>query len=66
MGKDVEAYWIRQDNWFLSWNDGSKEVLLFDVDKDPQNNENVASQNLETMRALTQKIKNWKAQKSVE
>ena len=42
MGKKIEAYWARTDDWFFKWNLTTKTIGLYDMNKDPQNNNNLA------------------------
>ena len=35
MGKDVEAYWIRKDQWFFNTNLTDQNSALYNIDEDP-------------------------------
>ena len=41
MGKDVEAYWIRKDQWFFNTNLTDQNSALYNVYEDPFCNDNV-------------------------
>lgn len=41
MGRTVDAYWVRMDNWFLRWHVTDRSIELFDVGIDPLNKNNV-------------------------
>lgn len=63
MGDHVEGYWVREDNWFLRWHVDQDELELFDVQKDPSNNINVAQENPEILEQLWNKAKAFQAEK---
>lgn len=45
MGRTIEAYWVRMDNWFLRWHATDQELELFDLDVDPLNLNDVSQEN---------------------
>jgi len=45
MGRTIEAYWVRMDNWFLRWHATDQELELFDLDIDPLNLNDVSQEN---------------------
>lgn len=63
MGKTVEGYWLRNEQWFFKWNLTLGTKALFDMEKDPRNEENVAEQNAELVEELTSQIEDWKRSK---
>lgn len=64
MGKKVEAYWIRNENWFFSWNLSLDEVRLFNMNNDPLNNLDLSSDNVELIDKFKNKILDWKKTKT--
>ena len=56
MGKDVDAYWIREDNWFYSLNKTDDSESLYDIKKDPFCNSNVINNYPELISGLKDKI----------
>jgi arylsulfatase A-like enzyme len=60
MGKDIEAYWLRNDQWFFSWNLTLKTQELFNMTQDPFNDYNVAKEHPEKVEAFVEKIKVWR------
>ncbi|MDB4727888.1 hypothetical protein OAF63_03780 [Saprospiraceae bacterium] len=64
MGKDIEGYWIRNKDWFFNWDMTSGVKLLFDMNKDPLNSENLAERELELVADFSRKVEDWKAEKA--
>ena len=56
MGKDVEAYWARENEWFYSLNKTDDIELLFDVEKDPLCNLNLSTKYPELVSSFRYKI----------
>ena len=42
MGRHIEGYWVRKDNWFLRWHVTDNELELFDLNKDLRNDNDVS------------------------
>lgn len=63
MGKDIEGYWMRTGNWFFNWDAKTDEKMLFDVEKDPENNENLATEYPGLVRDFMERLKKWKMEK---
>ena len=61
MGRKAKAYWIRQDHWFLSWDTESGEKRLYDVQRDPREDSNLASEHPELVEDLVARIQAWRA-----
>ena len=66
MGKPTEGYWIRDEDWFLSWNITEKEINLYDIKIDQNNNNNRADQKPEIVETMIKKIKTWKDERNRE
>ncbi len=64
MGKKVEAYWIRNEDWFFSWNLTLDKVSLFDMNADPLNNLNLSKNNVEIVDEFKNRILDWKKMKT--
>ncbi|HBH48190.1 MAG TPA: hypothetical protein DDX98_06095 [Bacteroidales bacterium] len=62
MGRNLEGYWIRTRNWFFNWDATTGEKLLFDMNKDPNNDFNLADKNPKLVAEFTTKIETWKKQ----
>ncbi|MBT8228978.1 MAG: sulfatase-like hydrolase/transferase, partial [Bacteroidia bacterium] len=60
MGKDVEAYWLREGNWFFSWNMTFSEKKLFDTRKDPRNELELSAKYPDLVDRFTDEIISWK------
>jgi uncharacterized sulfatase len=63
MGRHVEGYWVRKDNWFLRWHVTDDQVELFDLTNDLRNNTNVAGEFpsvVEELQAVAQSYKDDK------
>ena len=66
MGKPTEGYWIRDEDWFLSWNITEKEINLYDIKIDQNNDNNLADQKPEIVKTMIEKIKIWKDERKRE
>ncbi len=62
MGRKVDGYWVRTPEWFFKWNKTTEEVGLYDMYKDPSNNENLMDDNPELVADFQQRITDWRAQ----
>ena len=60
MGKPTEGYWIRDEEWFLSWNITENHIGLFDMKIDQNNDMNLASEKPEMVSKMKERIKEWK------
>lgn len=63
MGKDTEGYWLRSGVWFFNWDMTTGKKQLFQVKKDPQNNENVVDFFPKEVEDFSKKILDWKRSK---
>lgn len=63
MGKTVEAYWLRNENWFFKWNLTTEEIALFDMNNDPFNNQNLSAENESLVEEMKSKVMAWKESK---
>lgn len=64
MGMNIEAYWARTDNWFFQWNLTLETIALFDMSKDPKNDNNLAESNPDLVKEFQQKVKTWKQERT--
>jgi len=64
MGMKIEAYWARTDEWFFQWNITLETIALFDMNKDPRNDNNLAEANPEIVKEFQQKIESWKRERA--
>ena len=44
MGRHVEGYWVRKNNWFLRWHKTDNQIELFDLTNDLRNNNDVSAE----------------------
>ena len=65
MGRPVEGYWLRDKNWFFRWNVTDNEIGLYDMQKDPNNDVNLAVENPDLVGLFSQKIETWKKKKDL-
>ena len=66
MGKKVEGYWMRTADYFFNWNMTTGERALFDMEKDPNNDRNLADLNPELVKQFSQEILSWRSTKIIE
>ncbi|WP_299365789.1 sulfatase-like hydrolase/transferase [Winogradskyella sp.] len=64
MGMKIEAYWARTNDWFFQWNLTTETIGLFDMNKDPRNDNNLAEANPEKVKEFQQRIENWKEERT--
>ncbi len=64
MGMKIEAYWARTDDWFFQWNLTLETIALFDMNKDPRNDNNLAESNPELIKEFKDKIEAWKKERN--
>lgn len=64
MGMKIEAYWARTNDWFFQWNLTLETIALFDMNKDPRNDNNLAEANPDLVKEFQRKIENWKQERS--
>ena len=62
MGLDTEYWWIRKDEWFLSWDQTQNNVMLFDIGEDPFSKINLAEKRLDIKSGLMKELEVWKNQ----
>jgi hypothetical protein len=63
MGRDVEAYWIREQNWFFNWNITDNKQSLYDIENDPYCNNDEIINNPEIALRLKDAITKWRKEK---
>lgn len=63
MGKSIEGYWLRNNDWFFKWNMTDSIIGLYDMKKDPKNNNDLHTDNPEEVKRLQSKILKWRAMK---
>lgn len=66
MGRHVEGYWVRKDNWFLRWHATDKEKELFDLNTDLRNNNDVSFDYPELTKELQKIAIDYKNQKGTD
>lgn len=65
MGMKIEAYWARTNDWFFKWNLTTKTIGLYDMNKDPRNDNNLAALNPDIVADFKQKIELWKNERGL-
>lgn len=63
MGRHVEGYWVRKDNWFLRWHKTDEQVELFDLTNDLRNNNDVSGEFPGVVEDLQNLAKAYKEEK---
>ena len=63
MGQPTEGYWLRNKEWFFSWNVTKGEKALYDMQRDPYSNHNLARTKAELVDKFTEKIELWRQSK---
>ncbi len=66
MGRHIEGYWVRKDNWFLRWHVTDDEIEIFDLNNDLRNEINLASQFPEVKDELISIAKQFKEDKGLD
>lgn len=59
MGRDARGYWLREDDWFFSWDLDLDEVRLVDLATDPMSETNLAEANPERVARYRQAVEAW-------
>lgn len=59
MGKPAEGFWLRNEKHHYVWDIGNDVELLFDMEKDPVNEVNIASENQELLAVFKGQISQW-------
>ncbi|MEL6852825.1 MAG: sulfatase-like hydrolase/transferase, partial [Bacteroidota bacterium] len=60
MGRKLEGYWLRNAQWFFRWNATDEIKGLFDMEKDPRNDHDLAADYPELVKDFTQQINDWR------
>lgn len=63
MGRHVEGYWVRKNNWFLRWLVTDDEIQLFDLRNDLHNDHDVSKEFSKEFSALKALADTYKAAK---
>jgi len=66
MGRHVEGYWLRKDNWFLRWHVTDDQVELFDLTSDLRNNNDLSKELPSVAENLLKIAKTYKEEKGVD
>lgn len=66
MGRHIEGYWVRKDNWFLRWHVTDDQLELFDLTKDLRNVNNVSEEFPNVVVELQDMAKAYKAEKGMD
>ena len=62
MGRKLDGYWMRTKDWFFNWNATDSVYSLYDMNKDPRNNIDLAEAHPEKVMEFKAKIIEWKEQ----
>ena len=60
MGKSIEGYWVRNEEWFFNWNVTENTKSLYDMQKDPHNDFNLSEKYPKIVEDFSDKILHWK------
>lgn len=63
MGRHVEGYWVRKDNWFLRWLYTDDDIQLFDLNNDLLNEHDVSEKFPAEFAELRSLAESYKAEK---
>lgn len=66
MGRHIEGYWVRKDNWFLRWHVTDNQIELFDLTKDLRNDIDVSKEFPAVVDNLKNRAKAYKAEKGMD
>ncbi len=66
MGQLAEGFWMRPPKYHYVWDIGNEEELLFDMEKDPKNDENIAAENQDLIAGFKEEILDWKEKMGIE
>ncbi len=61
MGRQVEAYWYRDQEWFYQQNLTTEQEMLYQMSIDPNNDNNVVAEHPAVVEAIQAEIEQWKA-----
>ena len=59
MGKNIEGYWLRNQDWFFKWNKTDNIKALFDMKADPMNNKDLSGAEAEKVAEFSSQIDSW-------
>ena len=66
MGRHIEGYWVRKDNWFLRWHVTDNQLELFDLSRDLRNNTDVSNKFPNVVEQLQNMAKDFKTEKGMD
>ena len=66
MGRHVEGFWVRKDNWFLRWHVTDDELELFDLTTDLRNDHDVSQEFPGVLEELQELAKSFKTEKGTD
>ncbi len=66
MGRHIEGYWVRKDNWFLRWHVTDDELQLFDLKADLRNDKDVSAKHPKVLEELKKMAAEYKAEKGID
>lgn len=66
MGRHVEGYWVRKDNWFLRWHVTDSQVELFDLTNDLRNENDVSKEFPNVVTELKNLAESYREEKGID
>lgn len=60
MGRQTQGYWLREDDWFFSWDATTEYTRLFNLSADPQSDRNVADAHADRVARYRQRVAEWR------
>lgn len=66
MGQRLEGYWMRTPDWFFNWDATNDVHSLYNVNIDPNNDDNVATAHPELVAEFSARLEAWKELKKGE
>ena len=66
MGRHIEGYWVRKDNWFLRWHVTDDELELFNLNNDLRNDNDVSGEFPAVAEELQKMAESYKAERGLD
>lgn len=66
MGQRLEGYWLRTPDWFFNWDSTNGVKSLYNMNTDPNNDINVASEQPELVKNFSARLEAWRKLKKGE
>jgi len=64
MGKDIQGYWLRNAEYFFNWDQTNQVKKLYNLQKDPSNNNDKSHLHPDLVNDYSQQIEQWIKEKN--